>query len=125
MTDSLFPDIARYDIFLNALKTRIRIAQTRASLAVNQELILLYWQIGQEILQRQQEEGWGAKVIDRLAKDLKREFPEMEGFSLSNLKYMRTFAEAYPAGEIGQQLAGQIPWFHNCMILEKVEPTYG
>ena len=121
MTDSLFPDIARYDIFLNALKTRIRTAQTRASLAVNQELILLYWQIGQEILQRQQEEGWGAKVIDRLAKDLKREFPEMKGFSRSNLKYMRTFAEAYPAGEIGQQLAGQIPWFHNCMILEKVK----
>ena len=121
MTDSLFPDIARYDIFLNALKTRIRTAQTRASLAVNQELILLYWQIGQEILQRQQEEGWGAKVIDRLAKDLKREFPEMKGFSRSNLKYMRTFAEAYPVGEIGQQLAGQIPWFHNCIILEKVK----
>lgn len=121
MTDSLLPDLARYDDFLSALKTRIRTAQMRASLAVNQELVLLYWQIGREILERQQEEGWGTKVIDRLAQDLKREFPEMKGFSRSNLKYMRSFAEAYPEGEIGQQLAGQIPWFHNCMLLEKVK----
>jgi predicted nuclease of restriction endonuclease-like (RecB) superfamily len=121
VTDSLFPNLVGYEAFLSALKTRIRTAQVRASLAVNQELILLYWQIGREILQRQKEEGWGAKVIDRLAQDLKREFPEMKGFSRSNLKYMRTFAEAYPAGEIGQQLAVQIPWFHNCMILEKVK----
>lgn len=121
MTNSSLPGPSQYEAFLRALKTRIRTAQMRASLAVNQELILLYWQIGREILQRQQEEGWGAKVIDRLAKDLKREFPEMKGFSRSNLKYMRTFAEAYPAGEIGQQLAGQIPWFHNCVILEKVK----
>lgn len=121
VADHLLPDNTQYQSFLSGLKTRIRAAQMRASLAVNQELILLYWQIGQEILKRQQEEGWGAKVIDRLAKDLKQEFPEMKGFSRSNLKYMRSFAEAYPAGEIGQQLAGQFPWFHNCVILEKVK----
>ena len=81
MSDSLFPDLASYDAFLGALKTRIRTAQIRAVLAVNRELILLYWQIGREILERQQEEGWGAKVIERLAKDLKREFPDIKGFS--------------------------------------------
>jgi len=118
---SLFPTDDNYTTFLRSLKERIRQAQIKAALAVNQELILLYWQIGRDILERQQEEGWGAKVIDRLAKDLKREFPEMKGFSRSNLKYMRAFAEAYPPGEIGQQLAGQIPWFHNCMIIEKVK----
>jgi len=121
VTDSLFPDLARYDAFLSALKMRIRTAQVRAALAVNQELVWLYWQIGREILQRQQEEGWGSKVIERLAKDLKREFPEMKGFSPRNLKYMRAFAEAYPDEVIVQQAAAQIPWFHNCVLLDKVK----
>ena len=69
-------------------------------------------------------EGWGAKVIQQLAKDLKREFPDMRGFSRSNLLYMRAFAEAYPEEAIVQQAAGQIPWFHNCILLDKVkDPT--
>jgi len=76
----LFSD-ANYAAFLNGLKQRIRSAQIKAALAVNQELILLYWQIGRDILTRQESEGWGAKVIQRLAKDLKREFPDMRGFS--------------------------------------------
>jgi len=81
VTDSLFPDLARYNAFFDALKVRIRTAQLRASLAVNQELMLLYWHIGREILKRQQEEGWGSKVVSKLAQDLKREFPDMKGFS--------------------------------------------
>jgi predicted nuclease of restriction endonuclease-like (RecB) superfamily len=117
---SLFSD-DNYAAFLDGLKQRIRTAQVKAALAVNQELIQLYWQIGNEILAKQKQGGWGAKVIDRLSKDLKKEFPDIKGFSRSNLKYMRTFAEAYPKGEIGQQLAGQIPWFHNCVLLEKVK----
>lgn len=96
MTDSLFPELSNYDAFLSTLKQRIRTAQVRAALAVNQELVLLYWHIGREILERQQQEGWGTKVIERLAKDLKREFPEIKGFSRTNLLYMRAFAEAYP-----------------------------
>ena len=120
---SLFSD-ANYSAFLNGLKERIRSAQVKAALAVNQELILLYWQIGREILTRQQTEGWGAKVIERLAKDLKREFPDMRGFSPRNLKYMRAFAEAYPEEAIVQQAAAQIPWFHNCILIDKVkDPT--
>ncbi len=115
---------AGYDDFLRELKERIRNAQVRAVLAVNRELVLLYWQIGREILTRQQQQGWGAKVVTQLAKDLQKEFPEIKGFSRTNLLYMRAFASAYPDEQIVQQLAGQIPWFHNCTIVDKVkDPT--
>ncbi len=111
----------RYDEFLHDLKERIRNSQVRAALAVNRELVLLYWQIGCEILKRQQEQGWGSKVIEKLAKDLKREFPDISGFSRSNLLYMRAFAEAYTDEQIVQQLVGQIPWGHNVRILEVIK----
>jgi predicted nuclease of restriction endonuclease-like (RecB) superfamily len=88
--------IEDYDAFLKELKDRIRQAQVRAALSVNRELVLLYWQIGQDILARQATTSWGAKVIDKLATDLRLSFPEMKGFSSRNLKYMRAFAEAYP-----------------------------
>jgi predicted nuclease of restriction endonuclease-like (RecB) superfamily len=110
-----------YEKFLGELKERIRTAQLRASVSVNRELVLLYWQIGRDILARQKEHGWGAKVIDRLAGDLRREFPGMDGFSPRNLKYMRAFALAWPEEAIVQQAAAQIPWFHNCVLLDKVK----
>jgi predicted nuclease of restriction endonuclease-like (RecB) superfamily len=84
VTEQLIPD--SYGQFLADLKARIRAPQRRASLAVNRELVLLYWQIGRDILNRQERENWGAKVIDRLAADLKRAFPDMKGFSPRNLK---------------------------------------
>ena len=87
---------AGYAELLAAIKRRVRTAQVRAAVAVNRELILLYWQIGRDILRRQQEEGWGAKVIDRLAADLHAAFPDMKGFSTRNLKYMRSLAGAFP-----------------------------
>ncbi|MBD1848338.1 hypothetical protein H6F89_34320 [Cyanobacteria bacterium FACHB-63] len=121
MTDSLLPNLANYEAFLSDLKQRIRTAQIRAALAVNRELILLYWQIGKEILERQQQEGWGTKVITRLSKDLKREFPDISGFSSRNLQYMRAFAEAYPEEQIVQRSAAQIPWRHNQVLLDKVK----
>jgi predicted nuclease of restriction endonuclease-like (RecB) superfamily len=83
-----------YADWLAELKTRIHSAQQRATWAVNRHLVLLYWQIGRDILARQAEQGWGTKVIDRLAHDLRNAFPEMKGFSPRNLKYMRAFAEA-------------------------------
>jgi predicted nuclease of restriction endonuclease-like (RecB) superfamily len=110
-----------YETFLQDLKVRIRTAQTRASLAVNRELVLLYWGVGRDILDRQKREGWGAKVIERLASDLRREFPEMKGWSRANLLYMRAFAEAWADGEIVQQLVGQIPWGHNIALLAKLK----
>ncbi|MGD0951213.1 MAG: DUF1016 N-terminal domain-containing protein [Methanotrichaceae archaeon] len=110
-----------YDAILSGLKDQIRTARLKAGLAVNRELVLLYWRIGRQILKRQQEEGLGSKVIERLAQDLRKEFPEMKGLSPHNLKYMRAFAEAYPEELIVQQAAAQIPWFHNCVILYKVK----
>jgi hypothetical protein len=97
-----------YSAWLAELKHRIQNAQQRATLAVNKELIGLYWQIGRDILARQAKQGWGAKVIERLSQDLRAAFPEMKGFSRSNLKYMRVFAEAWPEFEIGQQPVGQL-----------------
>jgi predicted nuclease of restriction endonuclease-like (RecB) superfamily len=110
-----------YQKLLIGLKQRIRTSQIRAVLAVNQELILLYWQIGREILLRQSQQGWGAKVIDRLSQDLRGEFPELKGLSRTKLLYMRAFAEAYSEEQIVQQVVGQIPWGHNLMILDKVK----
>jgi predicted nuclease of restriction endonuclease-like (RecB) superfamily len=113
------PDMPRdllppgYDTLLRDLKNQIRQAQVRAALAVNRELVLLYWRMGREILTRQRAEGWGAKVIDRLSADLRREFPEMKGFSVRNLKYMRAFGEANPDEAIVQEALAQITWYHN------------
>ena len=109
-----------YADWLTSLKTRIHHARQRAALAVNQELIGLYWQIGRDILQRQAEQGWGKKVIDRLSRDLRTAFPEMKGLSPRNLQYMRTFAEAWPGPEIVQQAVAQLPWGHNVILLDKV-----
>lgn len=112
---------ADYPAFLSRLKTQIRDTQVRAALAVNAELVLLYWHIGRGILQQQQQQGWGARIVDQLAQDLRHAFPELKGFSPRNLKYMRAFAEAWPDAEFVQQLAAQIPWFHNCLLLDKLK----
>lgn len=112
-----------YGPFLEGLKERIRNARVKAALAVNRELVLLYWDIGRRIMQRQESEGWGARVVDRLAQDLRRAFPDMRGFSRANLLYMRAFAAAYPDEAIVQQVAGQIPWFHNVILIERVKDS--
>ena len=112
---------AGYADWLADLKGRIHGAQQRATLAVNRELVLLYWQIGRDILQRQAAQGWGAKVIERLAQDLRVAFPEMKGFSRANLMYMRAFAQAWPDAEIVQQAVGQLPWGHNLVLLTKLK----
>ena len=83
--------------------------------------MLLYWQIGRDILTRQAELGWGAKVIERLARDLKDAFPDMKGWSASNLKYMRFFAQHCPGRQFGQQAADQLPWFHVVTLLTKLD----
>jgi predicted nuclease of restriction endonuclease-like (RecB) superfamily len=109
MSDSappLLPD--DYPTLLATLKERIRTARVRAAVAVNQELVLLYWSIGRDILARMSAEGWGTKVVQRLARDLRRDFPEMTGLSPRNLAYMRTFAEAYP----DEQILQQVDWSH-------------
>ena len=112
---------AGYAVWRASLRRRSNRARERAALAVNQELIGLYWQISRDILQRQAEQGWGTKVIDRLSRDLRTAFPEMKGFSPRNLKYMRAFAESWPEPEFVQQLAAQLPWGHNQVMLDKLD----
>ena len=112
---------AGYGAWLADLKARIRKARLRASLAVNAELIALYWRIGLDILERQQRDGWGTKVVDRLAADLRAEFPGMRGFSRANLLYMRAFAEAWPDPEIVQRVIGRLPWGQNIELLTKLK----
>ena len=114
------PDQPDYRRMLEILKVRIRASRVRAAVSANRELVLLYWSIGREILQRQAEAGWGAKVIDRLSADLRREFPGMKGLSTRNLRYMRAFADAWPDEAIVQQLVAQIPWGHNVRLLDRV-----
>jgi len=117
---SLMPPPEGYADWLADLKNRIHTAQQRAALAVNRELVPLYWQIGRDILVRQAEQGWGAKVIDRLAEDLRAAFPDMKGFSPRNLKYMRAFAEAWPDAEFVQAVLAQLPWYHQLALLDKL-----
>jgi predicted nuclease of restriction endonuclease-like (RecB) superfamily len=132
-----------YVLLLQTLKEKIREARLRASVVVNAQLLQVYWEIGQIILEQQSKEGWGAKIIERLASDLKIEFEDMKGLSVRNLKYMRAFAEAYPQfvqptaaqmqsvenqssesvqSEIAQlgALVSRLPWTHNIVLLEKL-----
>jgi predicted nuclease of restriction endonuclease-like (RecB) superfamily len=111
---------AEYADWLASLKQRIHKAQQRATLVVNRELVLLYWEIGQDILERQTKQGWGSKVVDTLAHDLRNAFPDMKGFSPRNLKYMRAFAEAWPDREFVQAVLAQLPWYHQLALLDKL-----
>jgi len=119
--DALMVVPAGYAEWLADVKARVHAAQQRAALAVNAEVMQLYWQLGRDILDQQSREGWGAKVTDRLAHDLKAAFPEVKGFSPRNLKYMRRFAEAWPDPEFVQQLLHKLPWFHLCTLLDKLK----
>lgn len=98
-----------YLSFLNDIKQDIQISRVRAALSVNKELILLYWRIGNEIIKRKQELGWGSEVVKQLSLDLKHSFPEMKGFGERKLVYMQTFASDFKDYEFTQQLVAQIP----------------
>ena len=142
----LVPPPEGYSDWLGDIKTQIHEARQRAAQALNLELVSLYWRIGRAILEQQDQQGWGAKVIDRLAQDLRSNFPEMKGFSRTNLMYMRAFAEAWPdtgicaavgaqiddgyvqqsVGQfqpdpIVQQLLDKLPWGHHCVLLDKLK----
>ncbi len=109
-----------YAVVLGEIKERIRSERLRVVMAANASMVLLYWDIGQMILERQEKEGWGARVIDRLSADLRDAFPDMQGLSPRNLKYMRAFAAAWSDREIVQEVLAQITWYHNIALLEKV-----
>lgn len=105
---------------LKEIKKKVQASQIKAAVKVNQELVKLYWEIGTSISLKQNKEGWGAKTIKRLGKDLRSAFPRMKGFSPRNLQYMVKFSLEYPKKEIVQQLVAQIPWGHNLILMEKV-----
>ncbi len=112
---------AGYAKWLSELKSRIAEARRRAVVAVNSELVRLYWGLGRDILERQAKHGWGAKVIEKVAHDLGVAFPDMRGFSRANLMYMRAFAEAWPDESIVQQVVGQLSWGANLVLLAKTK----
>ena len=129
-TDASFPATpptfemsANYGELLQDLKERITKERLRVTMAANAAMVLLYWDIGRAILERQQKEGWGAKVIDRLSRDLRNAFPDMKGLSPRNLKYMRAFARAWPDRKIVQEVLAQITWYHNITLLEKLDTS--
>lgn len=110
-----------YMLFFYEIKKDIQTSRVRAALSINKELILLYWRIGNEIIQRKQELGWGSEVVKQLSLDLKQTFPEMKGFGERNLVYMQTFASCYQDYEFTQALPAQITWYHNQTLLDKVK----
>lgn len=113
-----------YLAFIQDIKQRIQGAQIKASVAVNQALLHLYWELAERIVAKQLESAWGDGFLLQMSRDLQAEFPDMKGFSLRNLKYMRQwfqFWSAEPA--IGQQLVAQIPWGHNLVIISKIKTT--
>ena len=114
-------ELSEYSEFLRSIKDRIVRTQIRAITAVNTELIQLYWSIGKDILQKQQEQGWGAKIIEKLSRDLRASFPGMKGFSRTNLLYMRAFALAWPDDRLVQTLSGQLSWSHNVLLINKLQ----
>lgn len=135
------PDIIKSKVYANWLKEikeKVRSARVKAALAANSQMIFLYWDIGNSIIIQQEKQGWGAKVIERLSADLKKEFPDMKGLSPRNLGYMKRFAQEYPEFAILQQpaakleeiplavrqlnqLSTQLPWYHNCLLIDKIK----
>ena len=131
----------KYQQILNGLKEKIRQARFKAALTVNAQLLSIYWEVGQTIIQQENEDGWGAKTIERLSVDLKTEFEDMKGLSVRNLRYMREFAKAYPhfsilqplvaklpktkklktESEFLQPLVAKIPWTHHTSILDSIK----
>ena len=109
-----------YGQFLDRIKKNIQRSQIKAAMAVNQELILLYWRIGKELTEKIDREEWGSKIITTIASDLARSFPDLSGFSYRNLNYMKKFAQAYSDPNCAAA-AAQIPWGHNMVIMDKVE----
>jgi len=117
------PPANNYAIVLEELKQQIRATRFKAVISANASMLSLYWQIGSTILEQQDKAGWGAKVIDQLSADLRKEFPDMQGISPRNLKYMRKFAQLYSEADFVQRPVAQLSWGHHCSLMDRVN-TY-
>ncbi|MBQ6449495.1 DUF1016 family protein [bacterium] len=109
-----------YEHFIQEIISDIKQQKVKTFLNANTDMICLYWRIGKRVLEKQNKEGWGAKVIDRMAVDLKEQFPNSHGFSPRNIKYMRKFAQTYPDIKFVQRVVAQIPWRTNISLMEKL-----
>lgn len=109
-----------YLSFIDNIKNEIKTQRLSVVLSANASMICLYWNIGNAILSKQAEEGWGSKVIDRISKDINDAFPDLKGFSPRNIKYMRKFAEVWKDYEIMQRTAAQIPWRSNILLMDRL-----
>lgn len=118
-TDAELPDW--YGKMLENIKSLVSDGRRQVIWTANVQMMIMYYHIGRVILQQQDAEGWGSKVVDRLSSDLKKAYPEMRGFSPRNLKYMRRFAELWPDEAIVQRCVAQLPWRHNICLMEKVK----
>lgn len=118
LESSQFHSDIDYQNLLAEIKTRLKKAQIRAAIVVNHELIKFYWDIGKLIIQQQKKAKWGEKLFEALSNDLRRTFPNTEGFSKTNLKYMRLFAQSYPNGEFSQALPDQLTWTHQIVLIQ-------
>ena len=107
-----------YDSWIRSIKERVQRARIKATMLANSEQILLYWDVGHDILAKQNSEGWGTKVVERMSADLKAAFPDMKGWSPRTLKYRRTFADSWTRKEIVQAPLAQLPWYHHLAVLE-------
>lgn len=109
-----------YQGFLKNIKERLKTTQIRAALAANSELIKFYWQLGSDLIEKQKAFKWGEQFLEQFSGDIRKAFPEMQGFSVTTLKRMRLFAKEYPDFEIGAQPVHQLPWGHIVVLLHKI-----
>ncbi len=110
-----------YMEFFSGIKTRLKTAQIRAALAANSELIKFYWELGNDLIEKQKTQKWGAHFLEQFSHDMRQTFPEMQGFSVTNLKRMRLFAQAYPDFEIRAQAVPQLPWGHIVRLMQMIK----
>ncbi len=110
-----------YATFFNEIKERLKTAQIKAALAANYELIRFYWQLGKDLIEKQKAFKWGDGFLEQFSHDMRQAFPEMQGFSVTNLKRMRIFAKEYPSFEKSPQAVDQLPWGHIGILLHKIE----
>ena len=145
MNKSSRPTTKEYRLFIANIKSRIRVAQVKASFSVNAELIRLYWDIGQAVVDRQNKDGWGSAVVQQISRDIQKEFPGIEGFSSSNISRMRTFYRAWRglkanSAQAVPNLKGKgsaqsptgimdilfhIPWGHHVYGMRTINPLSG
>jgi len=115
----------QYLNFLNGIKERLKSAQIRAALSVNKELIQFYWELGNELINKQKMYKWGEQFLEQFSKDMRRLFPEMQGFSVTNLKRMRLFAKEYTDFGKSPQLVDELPWGHIAVLLHQIKRRGG